>query len=562
MKFKIRGQINSVVLSCLVILCLIFSGIIIAITNFLINNNIETSQNTNMNYFMDTVEDKYSGAFSSDGTSLYKGAVNVKDMLILDSLKNKTKMEYTLFAYDKRVITTIEEDGLIGTSANQDVIEAVLENGQSYQDTTQIQGQTYAAYYSPIKDSAGDIVGMYFVGEPMAPYHKMLINIILSTVVLGGLCIVVACIRVALLSQRLSAPINDVLNNLNAIENRDFTQSVKSTTLKRSDEIGDLAKGLVEMKNTIGSLLTDFNNLSNEIRDHSKTLDRNSSDMSAHSERIVTITQEISASTTSQANNLIHISDIMNDFSQSIDNMSTSLEHVNTTSKEIGSLSSQSTEQMQAVTDSLKAFNNRFKDFTAQIAKFEGRVSEVNEMANIIDGISKQTNLLALNAAIEAARAGDAGKGFSVVAEEIRSLAEQSQDSTQNISEIVNGLSIASKQLATDTLAISDELSNQLTAIGENITVFSSIVNSINTVIPQIDAVSTETSNINKQKVDIVEQIDQVSSIAQNISAACEEVAASTEETNTVIEEVSNISTGLNAITHTLKQKFKTFTLQ
>ena len=194
--------------------------------------------------------------------------------------------------------------------------------------------------------------------------------------------------------------------------------------------------------------------MSYNIRAHAKTLDSNSTDMSAHSERIVTVTQEISASTTTQANNLIHIDDIVNDLAHNIENMSSALMNVNTTSQEIGELSTHSTQQMETVTHSMELFNNKFKEFTVQISKFEKRIQKVDAIATSIESISKQTNLLALNAAIEAARAGDAGKGFSVVAEEIRSLAEQTQSSTQTISNIVGDLSAASKQLAVDTLSL------------------------------------------------------------------------------------------------------------
>ena len=209
----------------------------------------------------------------------------------------------------------------------------------------------------------------------------------------------------------------------------------------------------------------------------------------------------------------------------------------------------------------MELFNNKFKEFTVQISKFEKRIQKVDAIATSIEGISKQTNLLALNAAIEAARAGDAGKGFSVVAEEIRSLAEQTQTSTQTISNIVGDLSAASKQLAVDTNIISEDLSTQLTNINSNMEAFSSIVTSINDIIPQIQEVSATTQDVNSQKSVIVENIDHISSIAQNISAACEEVASTTEETNSVIEEVNASSVDLNQITHQLKKQVKTFKL-
>lgn len=561
MKLRIRGKINIAVLSCLLTLTFIFSILIASITIKLINSKIDCDLTANMNYFVDLMDAKYSGSYTSDGSTLYKGDLNLSDSTILQHLKDSTSMEYTLFCGDKRLITTIEDSTLIGTSADPSVIAAVIQNGQAYKSTVEIKNESYLTYYAPLKDANGTIIGMFFVGEPAQPYNDTLATIALTCIIIVGITIILSIVIVSRLSKGLSRPINTVLNNLVAIKNRDFTTSIDPKLLKRSDEIGELANGLLEMQNTISSVLSDVNNMSYNIRAHAKTLDSNSTDMSAHSERIVTVTQEISASTTTQANNLIHIDDIVNDLAHNIENMSSALMNVNTTSQEIGELSTHSTHQMETVTHSMELFNNKFKEFTVQISKFEKRIQKVDAIATTIESISKQTNLLALNAAIEAARAGDVGKGFSVVAEEIRSLAEQTQTSTQTISNIVGDLSAASKQLAVDTNIISEDLSTQLTNINSNMEAFSSIVTSINDIIPQIQEVSATTQDVNSQKSIIVENIDHISSIAQNISAACEEVASTTEETNSVIEEVNASSVDLNQITHQLKKQVKTFKL-
>lgn len=561
MKLKIREKINIVVLTCLVILCLILGSTTLIISNVLIHSKITASLNSNMNYLIDILDANYPGNFSLNNDELLKGSFYLKNSVVLSRLKDKTNMEYSLFSKDKRITTTIKEENLVGASASQEVIDAVIVNGNSYQSTVQIDGIPYKGYYMPIDDPQGNAIGMYFVGEPLEPYYTWQKQIIALVIIISLISLLITSLVITKFSALLTQPIKDVLNNLNAIKARDFTHSLNPKTLKRSDEIGELANGLVEMKTTISSLLSNINSLSLDIRAHSKTLNNGSTTMTTHSENIVTVTQEIAASTTTQANSLVHINDIVNTFADSIDMMSASLDTVNMTSQKISTLSNNSSIQMKQVTDSIHTFSERFKEFTAQISNFETRVVAVQEMANVIDSISKQTNLLALNAAIEAARAGDAGKGFSVVAEEIRTLAEQSQASTQNISNIVTDLSTASKQLEIDTTTISEELIAQLHAVKQSIDIFSSIVEAISTITPQINEVSTETQHVNNQKAIIVEQIDHATSIAQNISAACEEVASACEENNTLIEEISNISTDLGSITHTLKKDLRSFKL-
>ncbi|QBD87418.1 methyl-accepting chemotaxis protein [Clostridium tetani] len=318
----------------------------------------------------------------------------------------------------------------------------------------------------------------------------------------------------------------------------------------------------LHIKNTInsfGEMIKSLKSKINLINSSSENLSAISEEMASSTENISTAIEGVAKGTGEQAENLVDITNILDSFGYSIKNLVEGLNHLKSISDEIGGTAKASSGKMKDLEKAFGYVGQAFKSFIEKINTLGENVLKIDEITEVINSIAEQTNLLALNAAIEAARAGESGRGFAVVAEEIRELAEQSKISSNNISNLIDGISKDTKNIVEDTGNIDEKLEASSEVIHDSLISFENIILSIGEVVPKIDYLAGSASNIDNEKNSVFENIEGASSIAEEVSASSEEISASSEEMNASSQEVANTANDLSELTGKLQEEISKF---
>jgi len=236
----------------------------------------------------------------------------------------------------------------------------------------------------------------------------------------------------------------------------------------------------------------------------------------------------------------------------------------------LGNVNSASNKVRDVVEEGLKEIDNLLrvteesnevaKEISEGILKTHESSSKIGQASNVIASIAEQTNLLALNAAIEAARAGEMGRGFSIVAGEIKKLAEQSSKSTKEIDEIVKELQSNAQHAVKTMERVSEITKEQTDSVMKNKDKYILIEEAMESTLEVLEELNASGQEIENMKNVIIDTLQNLSAIAEENSAATEEISASIEEQTAFIEEIANASDRLSDLAQKLQaiiEKFK-----
>ena len=472
---------------------------------------------------------------------------------MIDSVGRATGDTATVFAFEaenndfwRRTTNIIKPDGerAVGTPlGTSGAVHPVLMSGQTFLGEANILGKDYFTLYEPIFDASGTVIGILYVGIEQSELTQQMTDLSFELIIGCVIILAVALFASFALTRRMIAPLNGLTSALDHLASGEMETTIPHQD--RSDEIGTMAKSVesfrgdlvetqrlrtqqdseqasrAERHENVEAAISEFEERSeqvlNEVANAASDMQNSANSLSAMASQTVTQTDTVASSTDQAADSVESVSSATSELTQSI--------------SEIASKVASSAQMSRSAVDNAQRTRG-------DVEALSEKAQEIGKVLGLISDIAEQTNLLALNATIEAARAGEAGRGFAVVASEVKALAEQTGKATEQISVQINAIQDATN---TSVASIND--------ISEQITEMDTIAAAIASAIEEQSAATQE----------ITRTVGIAASSTRSVSAEISSVREAAESNTTASEDVLQAAKLTGAKADDMRQEINAF---
>lgn len=438
-----------------------------------------------------------------------------------------------------------------------------------YVSSTQPNVQVFKTSYSDsirsvqmityLKDFSNKPVGVLYIDQKQMTSSEVLSKLKIVSLIIGGILIIILALLTWLVNRRILTPIQHLMTISEDVSKGILTKKVDDNISNRKDEIGKLGSSINVMLSNFRTLIKEVIDSIEHVASASEQLSASSEETTNAAHQITAVIQEVASGSEAQLHGALESSNSIEEMSKDIQCITHTILNVSTDSAKMANEAEQGNQSIVQAVQQMENITESFKISSNIVDQLTERSKEIGQIASMITNIADQTNLLALNAAIEAARAGEHGKGFAVVADEVRKLAEQTAVSSKQVSDLIDLIQKDSHSSVQSMNTVSEEVDAGLKQIYEVGKAFKRILSATQNVAQRTNEVSAIAEQMSKSTETVTASVETMAIIAKNSAQSSQNVVASSQEQLASIEEITASSESLTKIALELKGIINTF---